>query len=414
MSFIERRNVQRPATGAAPFGLEEAFYSRTDPRGVIIAGNFVFQRISNYSWDEMIGAPHKIVRHPDMPKAVFWLMWNTIQQGKPIGAYVKNRTKDGLHYWVFAVVTPCPGGYLSARIKPTSSMLDTIQEEYARLRDREKKENLSPEQSAALLVERLRALGFPDYTQFATHALTQELLARDEGLGRTPDAKLSALMNTLDLAGKLEEATGRLVAEFGRMRITPVNMRVIASRLEPTGGPISSLSKNYGLMSQEITNWFDTTVVGPESNFASIRTSISHSIFVEGMTRILTQCSDQLASERRKLDHIDNDIERAFLADIVEEYSRSSSRNMAQVDEEAGRITDACDTMGRLILGLSTTKVLCSVENARLPVESESLGNIIEQLASQQERMSQQIEDIAELSSAIASSVATRGGKTRR
>ncbi len=105
MSFVERRDTYRPPTGEAPFKIDETFYSRTDERGVIKSGNFVFRRVADYSWDEMIGAPHKIIRHPDMPKAVFWLLWDTIKRGEAIGAYVKNLAKDGLYYWVFAVVT---------------------------------------------------------------------------------------------------------------------------------------------------------------------------------------------------------------------------------------------------------------------------------------------------------------------
>ena len=102
----ERREEPRPTKGEAPFGLGEVFFSRTDQRGVIKTGNYVFKRVSNYEWEELIGAPHKIIRHPDMPKAVFWLLWDAIAKGKPVGAYVKNRAKDGLHYWVYACVVP--------------------------------------------------------------------------------------------------------------------------------------------------------------------------------------------------------------------------------------------------------------------------------------------------------------------
>lgn len=89
-----------------PFTFEELFFSRTNWRGVILAGNSVFQRVSLYSWDELIQKPHNVIRHPDMPKGVFWLLWDTIKKGEPVGAYVKNRAKDGRYYWVFAIVTP--------------------------------------------------------------------------------------------------------------------------------------------------------------------------------------------------------------------------------------------------------------------------------------------------------------------
>ena len=71
-----------------PFTFDELFFSRTDWRGVILAGNSVFQRVSLYRWDELIRKPHNVIRHPDMPKGVFWLLWDTIKNGEPIGAYV--------------------------------------------------------------------------------------------------------------------------------------------------------------------------------------------------------------------------------------------------------------------------------------------------------------------------------------
>ena len=90
--------VIRQQIGEASFAFEELFYSRTDPRGVIRSGNDVFQRISGFEWPELIGAPHRIVRHPDTPRAVFRILWDAIQKGNPMGAYVKNRTKSGEFY----------------------------------------------------------------------------------------------------------------------------------------------------------------------------------------------------------------------------------------------------------------------------------------------------------------------------
>ncbi|MEM8554727.1 MAG: chemotaxis protein, partial [Pseudomonadota bacterium] len=59
---------RRPTQGAAPFDANELFFSRTDERGVILSGNTVFQRVADYPWDDLLNAPHKIIRHPDMPR----------------------------------------------------------------------------------------------------------------------------------------------------------------------------------------------------------------------------------------------------------------------------------------------------------------------------------------------------------
>jgi len=174
MSFIERRDVSRPETGEAPFRTHETFFSHTNERGLIQSGNFIFQRVAGYDWDELLGAPHKIIRHPDMPKAVFWLFWDTLKKGRPIGAYIKNKAKDGLHYWVYAVAMPYRDGFLSVRIKPCGDCLDKIKEQYRILLSTEQNDGVKPEESAAALLQWIRDQGYADYSAFASNTLAAE------------------------------------------------------------------------------------------------------------------------------------------------------------------------------------------------------------------------------------------------
>jgi len=80
--------------------------SKTDPQGIIIDANEMFEKISGYKKEELVGKPHNIVRHPDMPKSVFKKMWDTIKQGKIFRGTIKNRKKDGGEYYVLANVVP--------------------------------------------------------------------------------------------------------------------------------------------------------------------------------------------------------------------------------------------------------------------------------------------------------------------
>jgi len=80
--------------------------SKTDIKGRITYANKTFCHIAGYHEAELLGQPHSILRHPDMPRAVFKLLWDTIASGKEIFAYVKNIAKGGEYYWVFAHVTP--------------------------------------------------------------------------------------------------------------------------------------------------------------------------------------------------------------------------------------------------------------------------------------------------------------------
>ena len=129
-----RKPHMPPRDVARDFKVSEAFFSTTDPRGIILAGNRVFTRISGYTEPELIGKPHNIIRHPDVPRAVFKLLWDTLAAGQPICAYVKNMAKDGAYYWVLALVAPMPGGYLSIRFKPSSALLPLVESVYREMR----------------------------------------------------------------------------------------------------------------------------------------------------------------------------------------------------------------------------------------------------------------------------------------
>ena len=88
------------------FAADEIIVSKTDTKGKITYVNSVFIRVSGFTREELMGAPHNILRHEDMPRCIFKLLWDRIAAGHEIFAYVKNKTKDGGFYWVFAHVTP--------------------------------------------------------------------------------------------------------------------------------------------------------------------------------------------------------------------------------------------------------------------------------------------------------------------
>lgn len=124
---------------------DDFIVSKTDPKGIITYGNPIFIEFSGYSEDELIGTQHNIIRHPDMPRSAFKLVWDTIQSGKEMFAYVKNMSKDGGFYWVFAHITPDLGtdgqivGYSSVRRCPKRQAIATIEPVYRQMLDAEKR-----------------------------------------------------------------------------------------------------------------------------------------------------------------------------------------------------------------------------------------------------------------------------------
>jgi PAS domain S-box-containing protein len=119
--------------------------SKTDLKGRITYGNRIFIEFSGYTEKELLGAQHNIIRHPDMPRAVFKLLWDNIQAKQECNAYVKNMSKDGGFYWVFANVTPNYDregniiGYFSVRRKPKASAIKTVTDVYRAMLDAERR-----------------------------------------------------------------------------------------------------------------------------------------------------------------------------------------------------------------------------------------------------------------------------------
>ena len=121
------------------FGRDEIIVSKTDPRGRITYANDVFLRVSGYTEADLLGRPHNVIRHPDMPRAVFQVLWDAIGAGDEVFAYVLNLAADGSSYWVLAHVTPTFGpdgsivGHHSNRRWPQPSAVAAVRPLYRRL-----------------------------------------------------------------------------------------------------------------------------------------------------------------------------------------------------------------------------------------------------------------------------------------
>ncbi|UCN00098.1 PAS domain-containing protein [Sulfurimonas sp. SWIR-19] len=143
--------------------------SETDEKGRITFANDYFQEVSGYTQEELIGQPHSIVRHPDMPKVVFKLLWETIQQGKNINAVVKNLAKDGRYYWIFTEFeirkdtdTGKIIGYHASRKKISRHVIEILADLYAKLLEIEKKEGIAASEKylVAFLKEKGESIEF--------------------------------------------------------------------------------------------------------------------------------------------------------------------------------------------------------------------------------------------------------------
>ncbi|WP_455951317.1 PAS domain-containing protein [Arcanobacterium haemolyticum] len=167
---------------------QELFFSTTDPKGVIKLSNEVFTRLSRYDAEQLRGAPHNIVRHPDMPASIFKLVWDTLEAGKPFAAYMLNLAGDGSEYDVFATITPLPnGGYLSVRAKPMrEETFAQIRAVYAKILSHEQNliaGGMNRRQAAEAALpyanQALAEAGIGSYEDFQNEALPAETAKRE-------------------------------------------------------------------------------------------------------------------------------------------------------------------------------------------------------------------------------------------
>lgn len=162
------------AAAIQPTGIEREFaddeiiVSKTDLRGRIAYVNDVFVRVSAFREANLIGQPHNIIRHPDMPGAAFKVLWDGLQRGEEVFAYIVNLAQDGGHYWVLAHVTPTRGpngeiiGYHSNRRTASAAARAVIEPLYATLLAEERrhtKRSVAIEASTELLRKHLDTLG---------------------------------------------------------------------------------------------------------------------------------------------------------------------------------------------------------------------------------------------------------------
>jgi len=393
-----------PLERAREFNVNEMFFSTTDARGVIVEGNDVFTRVSGYDATELIGKPHNIIRHPDMPRVAFQLLWENLRAGRLFAGYVKNRAKDGDYYWVFAVIVPLGDGrLLSIRFKPTSPTLATVEQLYARLRAAEAAvlaEQGTPkaamERSRAQLETELRALGFPSYDLFAHVALNAELSHRDEQLAREGRALFPAALagagatpaRTLLYAesrrvydrvttlfrdlhafvrfhGELQ-AAGRSVGGVAEdFRTHALNVNITAQRHGIEGrtvGMVASFLDRYaqelGHGTRELGQHIARTSTATESINAEVAVARLQMEMVLVFQAEIARGEGAAARDRL-----------AMLVDLQEAFAtrtRAAARAIAELQSESSSLAGSRDLLSKVAMSIQLAQVRGLTESARI------------------------------------------------
>ena len=210
------RNNQPVTQRELPYPKGRVIISHTDAKGRITHANDAFIEVSGFTRDELIGQAHNIVRHPDMPPEAYRDLWSTIQRGRPWTGIVKNRCKNGDHYWVRAYVTPMPdgSGYMSVRTEAARADIEAADALYARMRGEEQIQLLDGrvlQRGLAGLFHRVNLQLRIAHRLWAVFLLSMLMTMVGAGIALSTQGMLSERF-----AGYLEQDQARLLA-YGEM-----------------------------------------------------------------------------------------------------------------------------------------------------------------------------------------------------
>ncbi|MCA9272918.1 MAG: hypothetical protein KDA31_07735 [Phycisphaerales bacterium] len=401
-----------------PFRIQDLIFSTTDKKGFIRSTNDVFLTMARYSLKDVLGKPHNIVRHPDMPRCVFHLYWEYIQRGDAIGAYVTNIASDGAYYRVYTLATPLQDGYLAIRFKTTSKYQKIVSDLYKQLCAFET-ETIAKgvsnteciQASLDVLNEKLRGLGFANYNAFMIATLEEEMRLRDEAMKREQAASVwndvvaeplpadvsvtgvmsravSHLTRANAVASSLFESVGSLLSLQDKLNqnahaitsvsqmfeMSSINVSLEASRIGTQARCLSVIANHLGESSQKVCEIADSM----REQIDTTSGALGAAVFCLAAMRL--QVETMLDFCRKNLTRgsgADDDSQTKLLADFPRQHVRATLIDL--LDAIAVQQATLMPTMEDLIKNLRRLDGdFTSVKRSMLTLRFAQLGGKIE------------------------------------
>ncbi|ATJ84660.1 methyl-accepting chemotaxis protein [Halomonas beimenensis] len=410
-----RRNL--PVTDHEyPIGEHQNLMSRTDLKGRITYASPAFVEVSGFDHAELIGAPHNLIRHPDMPEAAFADLWATLQAGLTWTGLVKNRRKDGSFYWVKAHVVPLVHqgevqGYTSVRIKPSDAERRLAEWAYPRLREGRtrgialRRGRLSVSGPLGRLGQRLpRGVSAGLWGVAALAVISAGL-----GVVWGWPGQLVGILPLLALCASIQSRLGR-----SSRRLEDFAMQIAAGNLQaelppPGNDELGEALRSLGLMRRSLANICADIHATLDRVEADTRT-LGHDHL--DLARRLREQSGQLQATaggmeelattvRHNADHTARAEEGARSArDAVtrggDEVQRLVAR-MAAISRSAGQMTEALETIDAIASQTNLLALNASVEAARAGASGRGFGVVAHEVRALAERSTASAERIREL-----------------
>ncbi|MFG6449188.1 methyl-accepting chemotaxis protein [Roseateles sp. BYS180W] len=397
-----------------PFPSGESLVSTTDLQGRILHCNSAFVEVSGYSREELMGQPHNLIRHPDMPPEAFADMWQTIASGSPWLGLVKNRRKDGSHYWVQANVTPLmdgdsPVGYMSVRTEPSREQVQAAQALYEQMRHAPGSIALRAGRVQPRGLARVAAL-WPRLNPLSSLALFALLM----GIWALPAswswaAPLAALVAALGYNAALtrHEAQGlrRICGFANRLAAGDLSSQVPVSGnllLRPLEGALSQLSVNMRALvsdtqqelqrmmsvSQDLSQGNQDLAARTEAQSASLEQTAASTHQIQATASQNTETTMQAVSSAERVSSMAKEG-----ADVV----ASVHETMAQIAKVSDRIADISQTIDGIAFQTNLLALNAAVEAARAGDHGKGFAVVASEVRALSQRCSTAAREIRQL-----------------
>lgn len=380
------------------YGADDIFMSRTDKSGTIITGNTTFIRLSGYPLVELIGKPHKIIRHPDMPRGAFAQMWHWLKQEHPFVGYVKNRAADGRYYWVMAVVVPVEGGYLSVRLKPRTERFEAVRKIYAELLAAEKEQRMSPEEARLAVVDAVKSLGFQNYRHFACDCLILETEAAWAARGEPAPKYHENYEAIATRVMELNDEVKSVVESFDRIEGSPVNLSIQGARLDQGSAAVKVIAQNYGTLSEHLRQSINTVL----ETLQDLTITAQKGRMYAGANVLYSRAVDSFQAEDWPENAQDKDAELGILREILEQMYTDLRGCIRSIDSEVDKFVDSIAKLRMQASGLALTRVMCNIEASMVQGDTSGLSEITRRLSDFQDKLGHSLDRIQRVNMSLS------------
>lgn len=370
--------------------------------GTVLGLNEAMADTLEFQAEDLIGS--EWTRFSDQtrfPAAIVPVLQNYLSKGEAVSAILPYDTLSGTRFWGHSITAPISGGFCVLILRPSPSNVSVMRSVYEEVSDRIGKTAPTPETCIRHIEEGLANAGFGSYQKFCGLALSRDFTEWRNAAQREMLPQERHFDAIITASKALQAEVSKLQSAFSAIYTITYNLRIIASRVEPSGGALTKISENYQSMSNEFRDWLDNYTSDTVRTDSELRGAVRVTQFYHLAARLQQEAPDR-SGRILCADGLDP---AQTLKEVAERGLALADKSTQIIRERATsifNISSGVRDMKRLLTGLQSTTMLCKTEAEKLATPHASLGEIVGQLRKFQQVIHDQIEVIEQQARAIS------------